>query len=148
MLPILRTNLPLSPFGRTAFDRVESLFDRFFGDEGDALRPAWAWSVVPTSMWQNDNNIYVEAELPGVAEKDIDVTVRRGVLTIKADRREEEGRTYLYNGRGFGRFERSIVLPDSVDTDHVEATLSGGVLRLTLPKQADARPKKITLKSD
>jgi HSP20 family protein len=147
MLPVLRSNLPASPLG-TAFNRLDALFDRFFGDEGEPFaRPGWAWSHTPLAMWTDDNNLYIEAELPGVAEKDVDITVHGDVLSIKAERHDEEGRKYVYNGRIFGRFERSVALPEAVDTDHIDATLSNGVLHLTVPKQPDARPKKIALKS-
>jgi len=98
-------------------------------------------------MWQDENNLYIEAEMPGVLEKDLEVTVHGDVLSIKAQRHEPEGRKYLYNGRIFGRFERALALPESVDTDAVEATIEGGVLYLRLPKKAEARPKKITVKN-
>jgi HSP20 family protein len=148
MLPVLRSNLPISPFASAAFNRLDTLFDRFFGDEGDLLtRQGWTWSHMPLSMWTDENNLYVEVEMPGVREQDIEVTVHGDVLSIKAERKDEEGRKYLYNGRIFGRFERSVALPEAVDTDHIEATFSNGVLRLTLPKRPEARPKKITVKN-
>jgi HSP20 family protein len=147
MLPVLRTTLPFSPFAASAFDRLDSLFNRFLGDDGEFLRSAPEWNLLPTSLWQDDNTINVEVELPGVSQEDVEITVHNRVLTIKAARREPEGRTYTYNGRTFGRFERSVVLPVSVDSEHVEASLTDGILRLTLPKHPDARAKKITLKS-
>ena len=73
------------------------------------------------SVWGDENHLHVEAELPGVSEKDVEITVHDGVLTIRADRRPEEGRAYLYNSRAFGSFERAIVLPEAVDADKVEA---------------------------
>jgi HSP20 family protein len=146
MLPNLRSAFASFPVASLPVDRFDSLFDRFFGTDGEQLRPSWAWAGVPVSVWQDDNNIYVEVELPGVAEKDVDLTVDNGVLTIKAERHDEAGRTYLHNGRSFGRFERAITLHENIDSEHVEATLTGGVLRVVLPKHPDARPKKITLK--
>ncbi len=112
MLPVLRTNLPLSPFAGTAFNRLDSLFDRFFGEELEVNRPAWGWGFVPVSMWQDDNNIYVDADLPGVTDKDLEITVHNRVLTIKAERRDEESRKYTFNGRTFGVLERAVVLPE------------------------------------
>jgi HSP20 family protein len=145
MLPLLRTAFPF-PATSSLFDRNDALFSRFFGTDGEGLRPNWTHGIAPVSVWQDDNNIYVEAELPGVAEKDVDITVDSGVLTIKAERHDEEGRVYLFNGRSFGRFERAVTLPEHIDSEHVEATLSGGVLRVVLPKHQSARPRKITLK--
>jgi HSP20 family protein len=89
----------------------------------------------------------VEAELPGVADKDVEITVQNGILTVRANRRAKEGQTYLYNGRAFGQVEKSVVLPEAIDSEKVEATLQGGVLVVTLPKHAEARPRKITLKT-
>jgi HSP20 family protein len=145
MLPVLRTNLPFSPFAGDALNRIDSLFDRFFGDDLDLNRPVWGF--VPVSIWQDDNNIYVEADLPGVTDKDLEITVHNRVLTIKAQRRDEESRKYTFNGRTFGSLERSVVLPDLVDSNQVEAKLVNGILSVTLPKHADARPKKIAVKT-
>jgi HSP20 family protein len=144
---MLRGSFPFSPLGGATFNRLDSLFDRFFGEDGDGQRQSWSWGSVPVSIWQDDNHLYVEAELPGVAEKDVEITVHNGVLTIRADRHQAEGRAYLYNGRSFGRFEKAVVLPDALDSENVEAALNGGVLRVTLSKRPEARPKKITLKS-
>jgi HSP20 family protein len=147
MIPMIRTNLPFSPLGGTAFNRFDSLFERFFGEDGDGPRSPWRYNEMPVSLWQDENNTYVEAELPGVAEKDLEIAVHNDVLTIKAERHAEAGRTFLYNGRTFGRFERTIVLSEPADAEHVEATLTDGVLRIVLPKHPAARPKKIALKA-
>jgi len=147
MLPVLRTNLPFSPLSIRAFSGFDSLLDRLFGDELDLNRAGSAWGFVPVSLWQDDDNIYVEADLPGVTDKDLEITVHNRVLTIKAERRDEGSRKYDFNGRTFGALERAVVLPDSVDSDQVEAKLANGILSLTLPKHAEARPKKIAVKS-
>ena len=81
-----------------------------------------------------------------MAEKDVEITVHEGVLNIRAERRPEEGRTYLYNGRSFGRFERSIVLPRQ-SIRKCGSALTNGVLQIHLPKHPAARPRKITLKT-
>jgi HSP20 family protein len=146
MLPVLRSSFPFSPFAASSFDRLDSLFDRFFAENGDGRRAGWDFGSVPVSIWQDENRLYVEVELPGVTDKDVEITVHSGVLNIRAERQGEEGRAYLYNSRSFGRFEKSIVLPEAIDSDHVEATLNNGVLRVALPKHAEARPKKINLK--
>jgi HSP20 family protein len=84
--------------------------------------------------------------LPGVRDKDLEVTVHNRVLTVKAQRREEESRRYAFNGRAFGTLERAVDLPDSVDSDQVEAKLANGILSVTLPKHPDARPTRIVVK--
>jgi HSP20 family protein len=139
--------LPFSPLAGNAFTGIDSLFDRLFGDELDLNRPKSVWGFVPVSVWQDDNNIYVEADLPGVTEKDLEITVHNRVLTIKAERRGEEARKYDFNGRTFGSVERAVVLPDAVDSDHVDAKLANGILSVTLPKHPEARPKRIAVKS-
>jgi len=147
MLPVFRTSVPFSPLASSTWNGLDTLFDRVFGDDGDRLRPACSSNVVPMSVWQDDNHFYLEAELPGVAEKDLEITVHNGVLTIKGECRDEEGRAYLYNGRTFGRFERVVTLPDLVDSEQVEATLTNGILQVRLSKIAQAKPRKIALKT-
>lgn len=145
MLPVLPNNSVLAPIATGPINRLDSLFDRVFGDDGGFLGQAWAGA--PVAMWEDDDHISVEAELPGVAEKDLDITVHNGMLFIRGERKPEEGRRYLYNGRSYGRFERVITLPEAVDTDGVQAALKDGVLCITLPKSPEAKPKKITLKT-
>ena len=148
MLPVLRARPPLSAFGESALNRLDTLFDRFFGEDFDLMgKPGVAWSNMPLAMWADENHVYIEAELPGVEEKDLEITVHGDVLSIKAERRPVEGRNYLYNGRIFGRFERAVALTEAVDTDQIEATLINGVLHLSLPKKAEARTKKISVKT-
>jgi HSP20 family protein len=147
MLPVLRRNW----FGSTMDEpvarlrgEVDTLFDRSFGD-GGALTPAWAG--VPVAMWEDDDCIHIEAELPGVADKDVDVTVHNGLLFIRAERRPAEGRNYLYNGRAYGRFERVITLPEAVDAEDVQARLADGLLCIELTKSPEAKPRKVTVKA-
>jgi HSP20 family protein len=145
MLPVLRNNPLFSPVTAGPLGRLDSLFERFFGDDGAFAGQALSWA--PVAMWEDDDHIYVEADLPGVPDSDVDVTVHNGMLIIRGERKPEEGRRYLYNGRPYGRFERVVALPELVNTDDVQATLTDGVLRLTLSKSSEAKPRKITLKT-
>src|SRR3954452_11028007 len=145
MLPVLRNNSAMAPFATGPINRLDSLFDRVFGDDGGFTGQAWAGA--PVAMWEDDDHISIEAELPGVAEKDLDITVHHGMLFTRGERKPEEGRRYLYNGRSYGRFERVITLPEAVNTDEAEATPTDGVLCINLPKSPEARPKKIALKT-
>src|SRR4051812_7761560 len=126
MLPVLRNHPALAPVATGPINRLDSLFDRVFGDDGGFLNQAWPWT--PVAMWEDDDHIYVEAELPGVSDKDVDVTVHNGRLFIRGERKPEEDRRYLYNGRSYGRFERVVTLPEAVNTDDVQATLTNGIL--------------------
>ena len=145
MLPAFRDNLAFAPGATGPFNRPDSLFENFFGNDGGFMTQAW--SKAPVAMWEDDDHLHVEADLPGVAEKDLDITVHNGMLFIRGERKPEEGHRYFYNGRSFGRFERVISLPEAVNADEVQATLSDGVLRIDLPKSPEARPRRIALKT-
>jgi len=145
MFPILRSNSTSAPFVTNPINRLESLFERVFGDDGGFM--SQAWPQLPVAMWEDDNHIYIEADVPGVAEHDVDVTVQNGMLFIRGERKPQEGRRYLYNGQWFGRFERVVTLPEAVNTDDVQATLTNGLLCIALPKSPEAKPRKITLKT-
>ncbi|MGC8638249.1 MAG: Hsp20/alpha crystallin family protein [Isosphaeraceae bacterium] len=144
MLPVLWNRSPLSPFDGGPISRLESLFERTFGEEGllgQALR------TVPVAVWEDEDHFYVEAELPGMSENDLDLTVQKGMLFIRGERRSPEGRTYLYDNRWYGRLERVVTLPEAIDTDHMEAKLTAGVLTVTFPKGPQAKAKKIAIKT-
>ena len=148
MLPVLRNTMTRTTPWMTPVNRLERLFDRFFEDSffNYGFTPEWGTGV-PVSLWQDEDHVYIEAELPGLTDQDVDVTVHNGVLFIRGERKPEEGRQYLYNGRTWGRFERVITLPEAVDAENVQADLSHGVLRVALPKSPEAKPKKIALKT-
>jgi HSP20 family protein len=145
MNPTLRATHPFSSLG--SLNRLDSLFDRLVNGDGDAQRAGFAWRPLPLSVWQDDKTVFLEAELPGVSEQDVDITVHEGLLTIKAERKDAEGREYLHKGRSFGRFEQAITLPEQVDSEKVVASLTDGVLRIELPKVPQAQPRKIALRT-
>jgi HSP20 family protein len=145
MFPVLRNNSGLAPVAAGPINRLDSLFDRVFGDDGAFL--GQAWSGMPLAMWQDDDHFYVEVELPGVSDGDVEITVHNGMLSIRGERKPAEGRRYLYNARSYGRFERVITLPEAVQADDVQATLKDGILSLTLPKSPEAKPRKIALQA-
>jgi len=145
MLPVLRTNPAWNPTFTFPVNPLDTLFDRFLGEDGGSLNRAWAG--MPVALWDDEDHFFIEAEMPGVRDEDVDVTVHNGMLFIRGERRPEEGRRYLYNSRSFGRFERFMNLPEAVNTDDVQATLKDGILSITLPKSPEAKPKKITLQA-
>ena len=103
MLPVLRNNSALAPVATGPINRLDSFFDRVFGDDGGLT--GRAWNGTPVAMWEDDDHIVIEAELPGVADQDLDITVHNGMLFIRGERKPEQGRRYLYNGRWYGRFD-------------------------------------------
>jgi HSP20 family protein len=127
MLPVLRNNSALAPFARGPINRPDSIFDHVFGDD---RRLGRARSGVPVAMWPDDDHIDVEAELPGMTDRDLDITVHNGLLFIRGEREPAEDHNDLHGDR----FERAITLPEAVDADGVQAELKDGVLCLTLPK--------------
>lgn len=93
----------------------------------------------------------MRADLPGVDEKDIDVSLHNGTLTVTATRHGEtkkEGESYLIYERQFGTFSRSFVLPETADGERIEAKLAHGVLTLSIAKKAEAKPRKIAFKKE
>jgi HSP20 family protein len=150
MLPVVRRNgwlsaLPAEPFYSLRAE-VDTLFDRFFGGDGASVLTA-SWSNVPIALWEDEDHFYVEAELPGVAQSDLDVTVHQGNLYIQGERKAEQGRNYLYNNRSYSRFQRVVSLPASVGVEQVKAELTNGILSVTLNKTPESKPKKITLQT-
>ena len=144
MLPVLRNGNTLAQ-ATSPVNRLDSLFDRFFNDDLGFTGQAWSWA--PVAMWEDEDRVHIEAELPGLSDQDIEVTVHNGMLFIRGERKPEEGRKYVYNGRSYGRFERVVTLPDAVNADDVEATMTHGVLAIDLPKRPEAKPKRITVKT-
>jgi len=143
MLPVLRPTHALAPF--RPINRLATLFDRLF-DEGF---PAAAsnWSGLPISMWEDENTVHVEADAPGLTDKDIEVSVHNGQLCIRAERKSE-GREGGFDTRTYGRFEERVTLPTAVDADKVDAKLANGVLTLAFPKSEEAKPRRIALRSE
>ena len=128
---------------------VESVFDDFF-----ARVPVRVGSDSPRAdLVETEENFELELDLPGYDEKNIDVTVEQGILSITGNRessREEETADYKLRERSFGRFTRSFSVPQTIDSSAVAAEYANGVLRVTLPKAAEAKARRIEVsaKSD
>ncbi|MHC5538620.1 Hsp20/alpha crystallin family protein [Singulisphaera rosea] len=144
MRPVLRHN-GFVPASAVSFNRLDTHFDRVFGEDGGFA--ARSRPGAPVAVWEDDNHVWIEAELPGVAEKDLELTVHKGTLSVRGERKPAEGRRYLYDSRAYGRFEHVVKLPESVNPESVQATLKDGVLQIELAKAVEAKPKKIEIKS-
>jgi HSP20 family protein len=113
---------------------------------GDGER-GWAPAV---DMVDGKDEIVVKAELPGLAEKDIEVTLENGALTIRGERKEEKEEhkeNCYYSDRAYGAFTRTLPLPAGVERDKVKATFEKGVLEVHLPKAKDAKGTKVEIKA-
>ena len=126
-------------------DEMNRVLERFEGGKPLLSTPVSRWIsgiVAPeVDVRENDTTVIVEAELPGVDEKDIAVTVANGYLTIKGEKRsesEQSEESYYVAERNFGSFQRSLRLPDSIDESNIEASFENGVLKISAPKRADA----------
>jgi HSP20 family protein len=107
--------------------------------------------VPQVDIFSTDEGIVILADMPGVAEKDMDIMLEKDVLTINGyisdTQKAPEGYEVVHGEYGVGDYQRSFTLPDEVDRDNIEANLSHGVLRLTLPKAPEAQVRKITVKA-
>src|SRR6185437_12263103 len=154
--PAAGRNGPVQPW-RSLRDEMDRFFERFAsGFNAPMFEPFWsndADLAVPAVDFSEDKNAYtVTAELPGIEEKDVDVTVSGGMLTIRGEKKkekEEKDKNYYLSERSYGSFQRSFTLPDTVDQDKIAATFAKGVLTVTLPKNAQAQKteKKIAIKA-
>ena len=131
----------------TLQDRMNRMFDERFGrvQAGDINMVTGAWSPA-VDIYETDHNIIVKAELPEMKEKDIDIRLENDTLTLKGERKfEKETREENYHRveRAYGAFSRSFTLPTSVDQDKISAEYKDGVLKITLPKKVETKPKQI-----
>lgn len=135
---------------------MDRLFGDFFGRSG--YRPAEyrpAEEVVgrnefpPLNVWERDEEVLVEAEIPGVKSEDLEISATGNELSLKGRRPdvEEQNVAYHRRERGAGDFHRIVRLPAEIDSQKVEARLTDGVLLITLPKAEVAKPKKITIRT-
>lgn len=133
---------------------MDRMFEDFFGRSFPMfprLRAAMPETVVPdVDVTENDKAITIAAELPGLDEKDVELTLRDGVLILKGEKsfeREEEEENVYVSERRYGSFQRSFRLPPSVDEDKISADFDKGVLTITLPKSQAAQtgPTRVPL---
>ncbi|PYP99342.1 MAG: molecular chaperone, partial [Acidobacteria bacterium] len=126
-------------------DRMNRLFNESYRSQGSeddwALGGTWAPAV---DIYEHENNIVIKAELPGVDPKDVDIRLDNNVLTVNGERKldnEVKKENYHRVERSYGAFTRSFTLPTTVDPSGIKAEYKDGVLRVTLPKREEAKPK-------
>jgi len=132
---------------------VNRLFEDFFRlpDMWGDLERAHGLGFMPAvDVRETDKEVLVEAELPGVDPKEVQLEIENGALHLSGERthvEERKDRGYLHTERFYGRFERYLPLPDSIDKDNVEAAYKNGVLKIKIAKHPDAAPRKIEVKA-
>ena len=149
LIPVGRDRTGTNPF-MSLQREIDRLFDDFsrgfpsFTDSGaTALMPSM-------DVTETDKEIEISAELPGLEEKDVQVNVADNLLTIRGEKRaekEQKDKNHRLVERSYGLFERTLELPDGVNTDAIKASISKGVLKVTVPKPVPAQAKKIDVKS-
>lgn len=134
--------------------RVNDVFDRMLEDffSMDTRLSEPVTSLMPLMNIEENKDAYkISVELPGMEKNDIDIQIKDNVLTISGEKKEEtksdEG-TFYRRERRFGKFSRSINLPNDINVDGIDAEYKNGVLTLTLPKTEEAKPKKIAVKTN
>ena len=129
------------------FDMLDREFGRLlrgWTPEG-AREEGLGW--YPVDIREDENNIYIDAELPGFTREQINITLERGVLTLSAERGQEQSDAQPHlQERRFHRVTRSFSMPDTVDENNVDAHLENGVLKLTLRKREEVKPRRIEVK--
>jgi len=135
-------------------ERMNRLFDESYrsragagaGQDDDwALGGSWAPSV---DIYEHEGNIVLKAEIPGVEPKDVDIRVENNTLTLRGERKLDQQikrDNYHRVERSYGVFTRSFTLPNVVDQEKIKAEYTDGVLKLTLPKREEAKPKQISI---
>jgi HSP20 family protein len=140
---------PLWNHVRQLQGEVNRLFERW-GDGGSLFRALTA-VYPPVNVWEDAESVFVEAELPSIDPKALEIHVTGGdQLTLKGERQQivpEKGVLHRQE-RGFGSFVRVLTLPSGVDADKVDARFENGVLLITMAKREAAKPRKITVKGD
>lgn len=138
------------PFLRMQED-MDRMFDSFFERPG-ALSTARAEGFWPSlDVYETEKEITIQAELPGIDEKEINLSLNRNVLTIrgkKESEEEEKGKSYYRRERSYGEFQRSIELPEGIDEDKIDATYEKGILKVVVPKSEESMSisKRIQIK--
>ena len=100
------------------------------------------------SVWEDEQSLHLEADLPGCSIEDVDLVAERGRLHITYTRKAPEGeRKYWLNERGYGKFERVLALPKDINPEQIEANLDSGVLHIRVGKRPELQPRKIPVQS-
>ncbi|WP_105372823.1 Hsp20/alpha crystallin family protein [Neorhizobium huautlense] len=167
-LPVQKDEKPVQPAGTfwSPFQTLRNEIDRLFEDFaptsrrtperslfGRAMPSLNGWATAPAvDIVENDDAFEVTAEVPGIDEKNLDVKLSNGYLIIrgeKTEEKEEKQKEYHVSERRYGSFQRTFQLPDGIDAEKVEATFHKGILKVKLPKSAEAKKneRKVEIKA-
>jgi len=135
------------------FGSLQREIDRLFDDFAPTFGGGYAAPAelkTRMDLAQTKDGLELTVELPGLDEKDVQVSIADGVLTVSGEKKfetEEKDKNYHFVERGYGSFSRSLALPDGVNADAIKADLNKGVLKVVIPTPPKAEPKKIEVKA-
>ena len=127
-------------------NRMNRLFRELFSSEAPEEALTTTSFAPPVDIYEDEHNITLKIEVPGIDEKDIDVRVENNTLTVHGERKldkEEKEENYRRVERQYGSFTRTFTLPSTVDAERIQADYDKGILKIVLPKKAEAKPKSI-----
>jgi HSP20 family protein len=130
----------------TLQDRINRAFRESYRGEGSDDSLATSSFAPAVDVYEDEHQVSLKIDVPGIDEKDIDVRVENNTLTVTGERKiekEEKEENFRRVERQYGSFTRTFTLPQTVDTENVAATYDKGVLKIALPKKAEAKPKQI-----
>ena len=125
-------------------EQVNRLFEGTFSRKSDdSTLTAWAPAV---DVYETENELVIKADLPDISEKDLDIRVENNMLAVRGERKFEQQvkeDSYLRMERSYGSFSRSFSLPNTINTEAIQADYRNGVLTVTLPKRVESKPKQV-----
>jgi HSP20 family protein len=130
----------------TLQDRMNRLFRDSYGPEGREESLTTTTFAPPVDVYEDEHTVSLKIEVPGIDEKDIDVRIENNVLTVHGERKfekDEKEENFRRVERQYGSFTRTFTLPTTVDAEKVSANYDKGILKIALPKKAEAKPKQI-----
>ena len=135
----------------TLREAMNRLFDDAFTRPFSLMREGGSgWSSPAIDMYQTNNDVVLKAALPGIKADEVQINISGDVLTIKGETKHEEekkDKSWHIREHRWGAFERSVTLPTGVISDQAKADFENGILTITLPKAAEAKPKTINVKA-
>jgi len=135
----------------TLQDRVNRIFRESFSPEGSDEALTTSNFAPPVDVYEDEHNITLKIEVPGIDETDINVTIENNTLTVRGERRfekDEKEENFHRVERMYGSFTRSFTLPNTVDPEQVSAHYEKGVLKISLAKKTEAKPKLIKVNTE
>ena len=130
----------------TVQDRLNRLFRESYGNEGREEALTTSSFAPAVDVYEDEHNVTLKVQVPGIEEKDIDIRIENNTLTLHGERKfekEEKEENFRRVERQYGSFTRTFTLPSIVDPEKVQANYDKGILKVVLPKKAEAKPKQI-----